>query len=205
MQFLLENSKPSDSQVSGSFRSSCGIYPNLCHLLLLDTEAAVEVLRYAFMEDYSRGADNCLSDLSACNLEQKDNDSQSTENLHSMAQIAIDKLVYVLDLESDKIRSFSLAENVEVWPSVKDLGHLVQFIVFLVTCKGAAISRQVFKHILEHLTSADWLHWDSSHRPEASKREKQVLALLKVVPQTDWSMNVLELCAQAQFHQVDFV
>ncbi|KAJ0975965.1 hypothetical protein J5N97_017930 [Dioscorea zingiberensis] len=201
LQFLLEDSKSLDSQVSRSFRSSCGTWPNLCHLLLLDTEATLEVLRHAFIKDDSTELDNCLSDLSASNLEQKDNDSQSAKNQYLMAQSAIDKLIYVLDMESNKIRSFSWDESVEVWPSEKDLGQLFQFIVFLVTWTGAAISRQVFKHILEYLTSVDWIQCDSSQRPEASKREKQVLALLKVVPQANWSSNVLELCAEAQFHQ----
>ncbi|KAF8412055.1 hypothetical protein HHK36_000008 [Tetracentron sinense] len=60
VQFLLEDSNALNSQVTTSFKLSTGACPNLYHLLQLDTEATLEVLRYAFPEDEIPQSDNSL-------------------------------------------------------------------------------------------------------------------------------------------------
>lgn len=201
LHFLLEDSKSLTSQVLKSFKSSCGTCPNICYLLWLDTEATLEVLKCAFLNE-RRKSDNSSSDLVASSMEFENiDDFESLENQNAVVQSLTDTLISVLDLDSDVLRSFVVDDDVEVWPSKKDLGHLLEFIAFLVSCKRATISGRVLKHILEYLTSQELVPCCPSQKTEAYQREKHVLSLLKAVPQTDWSSYMLHLCTEAQFYK----
>jgi AMMECR1 domain-containing protein len=68
----------------------------------------------------------------------------------------------------------------------------------------ADVSKSVLSQILEYLTSQNTFSPSvATHHIISKRREKQVLALLEVVPETDWNdSHVLDLCEKAQFYQV---
>lgn len=202
LQFLLEDSKTLTSQVLKSFKSTCGSCPNLCYFLWLDTEATLEVLKCAFIGDHIK-SNNSLHSLAGNNVEtENENDLEIINNLHVLVQKTTDTLISVLDLDSDVIRSFVVDGNLEVWPPKPDLVHLLEFIAFLVSSRGATISGRVLKHILEYLTSQELETCSPDQKTDTYNREKQVLTLLKVVPRTDWSVSyMLHHCAEAQFYK----
>ncbi|WOK95317.1 hypothetical protein Cni_G04024 [Canna indica] len=198
LQFLLEDSKSLTSQVFKSFKACCGICPNLSYLLWLDTEATLEVLRSAFSD---KGPTQMDDSVHLTVDSEKEDDFQSLKNQDAMVQSIVNTLNHILDLESEVIKSFPM-EDTEVWPSKKDLGQLLEFIAFLVTYRQATITGRVLKHILKHLTSHDGIQDCPNNKAESSKKEKQVLTLLKVVPPMDWnSDDVMHLCMDAHFHQ----
>ena len=93
----------------------------------------------------------------------------------------------------------------ETWPSKKDAGHIIEFITHYVARERAKVSRDILSQNLEYLTS------EISFSPSVSRqnieihkrREKQLLTLLEVVPDTDWDAPyLLHLCERCQFHQV---
>ncbi|KAJ3693979.1 hypothetical protein LUZ60_009459 [Juncus effusus] len=164
LQFLLEESKSQNSQISQTFRASCNTCPNLSHLLVTDTEATLEVLKFA------------LTDL------------------ESTVQDLTNTLVQILGLENETLISFQFEESGVNWPVKKDLGHLLNFLSFVVSQKGARVSARVLKHVLVYLTS--------SEKGTDIEKEKEVLGLLRVLEETKWnSDDVLDLCLNAGFHQ----
>ncbi|KAL5792140.1 hypothetical protein ACOSP7_000734 [Xanthoceras sorbifolium] len=206
VQFLLEESDAPDSQVASSLLSG-GLYLNLYHLLELDTEATLDVLRCAFVEDATPKSELNLLDSADPNLEAiKENNSMACANL--LIQNTISALVHFLDedsSETDGPASNDDSGSIEVWPSKEDIGYLFEFIAYYVACGRANVSKSVLSRILEYLTSEKNVSQSiPSYSNETSKRrEKQLLALLEVVPETDWNAsNVLHLCENAQFHQV---
>ncbi|XP_038973310.1 vacuolar protein sorting-associated protein 8 homolog isoform X2 [Phoenix dactylifera] len=203
LQFLLEDSKSSTAQVMKSLKSYSGRCSNLCSLLWLDTEATLDVLRCSFTQEEPKKIDSSLTDLAESNIEHgKGIDFESQDYQNVMVQNITSTLIEVLDLESDVIRTFVMDDNMAVWPSKKDLGHILEFIAFLISCKKASISGRVLMHILEYLTSCGLTPNDPSLKTESSQKEKQVLTLLKVVPQTDWKYDdVLHLCMKVNFYQ----
>ncbi|CDP16328.1 unnamed protein product [Coffea canephora] len=61
--------------------------------------------------------------------------------------------------------------SLETWPSKKDAGHIIEFIIYYVACERAKVSRDILSQNLE--------------------REKQLLTLLEVVLDTDWDAPYL--------------
>lgn len=203
LQFLLEDSKSVTSQIVKSFKSSCKVCPNLCYLLWIDTEATLEVLRCAFTEEGSETSDDSINVVEAPVEHELEIKSESLENRNSMVQNITNVLIDVLGLENEMIRSIVMDAETAIWPSVKDLTHLLEFISFLVSCKQATISPRVLKHLLDYLTSSDMALYGPNEKALTSQKQKQVLKLLSLVPQTHWnSDDVLRLCEKAQFHQV---
>ncbi|XP_071909874.1 uncharacterized protein [Coffea arabica] len=95
--------------------------------------------------------------------------------------------------------------SLETWPSKKDAGHIIEFITHYVARERAKVSRDILSQNLEYLTS------EISFSPSVSRqnieihkrREKQLLTLLEVVPDTDWDAPyLLHLCERCQFHQL---
>ncbi|KAH0980060.1 hypothetical protein GBA52_007237 [Prunus armeniaca] len=73
------------------------------------------------------------------------------------------------------------------WPSKKDIGHLFEFTAYYVACGRANVSKHVLSQILEYLTSKNnFPSWVAGDSITPKRREKQVLGLLEVVPETDW-------------------
>ncbi|GKU87858.1 hypothetical protein SLEP1_g2191 [Rubroshorea leprosula] len=206
LQFLLQvsdgqNSKPvSNSSFGGAFL-------NLYHLLELDTEATLDVLRCAFIEDKTPKPDSSFLESADANVEAKRENDLRTESQDMLIQSTVDALVCVLNknvTSTDGAASIDKTESIKAWPSYKDMGYMFEFIAFYVACERANVSRNVLHQILEYLTSENTGPESSASTNASSKRrEKQLLALLEVVPETDWNpSHVLQLCENACFYQV---
>ncbi|KAF5732004.1 vacuolar protein sorting-associated protein 8 isoform X1 [Tripterygium wilfordii] len=195
VQFLLENSDTSNSLAVSSLFSG-EAYLNLYHLLELDTEATLDVLRCAFVDNED------------ANVEEEKNTDTAVRWQNSLIQNTIDAMVYIVNKDvsrKDEDASTDNTGSVEVWPSKKDAGRLFEFIAYYVAYSRAHVSSSMLGLILEYLTSEDnFFPIASRHSIITSKRrEKQVLALLKVVPETDWNaFRVLDLCEKTNFFQV---
>lgn len=205
MQFLLEESDNPNSLVVSSLLSG-GSYLNLYHLLELDTEAALDVLRCAFVADANIKSDFTEHDSSDPNLEATLENDLIADSDDLLVQNTINALVNVLDKDKSKTdgHASNSGHREEVWPSNNDIGHLFEFIAYYVSCGRANVSKRVLCRILEYLTSEKSVSQNTSnHGNEISKREKQVLALLEVVSEIDWNASyVLHLCENACFYKV---
>ncbi|RVW37739.1 Vacuolar protein sorting-associated protein 8-like [Vitis vinifera] len=205
VQFLLEDLNALNSQAVSSLSSTRAL-PNLYHLLELDTEATLDVLRYAFVEDEITKPDVSLHDSTDANMEAGKEIDLMGEIQNLLVQNTVNALIHILDI-SQKNRSSGSSDigSLELWPSKKDMGHLFEFVAYYVACKRANVSKTVLSQILEYLTSENKLPQSSSKESVGTlkRREKQVLALLEVVPEKDWDASyVLHLCEKAEFYQV---
>ncbi|PPR88490.1 hypothetical protein GOBAR_AA32197 [Gossypium barbadense] len=207
LQFLLEVSDRQDKK-SASTSAFEGAYLNLYYLLELDTEATLDVLKCAFIEEISPEPDSSFSESGDANEEAKKEKDLMAESETMLVQKTIGALVHVLGkntLQTDGVASYDDSEFIEAWPTKKDVGYLFEFIACYVACGRAKIPKTVLNQILEYLTSVnDSSQSVSTMSTERSKRrEKQLLALLEVVPETDWDQSyVLQLCENACFYQV---
>ncbi|KAF3945609.1 hypothetical protein CMV_028031, partial [Castanea mollissima] len=106
--------------------------------------------------------------------------------------------------QTERLDSEDVSGLIKEWPSKKDIGHMFEFIPYYVACKRANVSRSVMSQILEYLTSQNNFPTSvSSHHITSTRREKQVLALLEVMPEIDWNASsILGLSEKAQFYQV---
>ncbi|XP_022861232.1 vacuolar protein sorting-associated protein 8 homolog isoform X2 [Olea europaea var. sylvestris] len=202
VQFLLEISSAQNAWTDRNLPSN-GACPNLLHLLELDTEATLDVLRFAFPEEDEIGH---FSEGSM-NLELAEvNDSMDESQI--LVQKVVDVLADILDgsyfqtgssINSDDINSR------EIWPSKKDAGHMYDFTAYHVACGRANVSNKILTQILEYFTSEINISQSLSGQTTEiiRRREKQLLALVEVVPETRWDTPyLLHLCAKAQFYQV---
>lgn len=146
--------------------SSTKAYKNLYHLLELDTEATLDVLKCAFIDSRSQCQD--------------------------LIQNTVDVLAIVLET--------SKTQPEIIWPSKDDIGRILDFISHFVACGEAKISKEILTQTFEYLTLDNI---ESKSLDFLKNREKQVLALLEVVPETDWDDGYLfDMCEKAQFYQV---
>ena len=207
VQFLLEDSNALKSQTVAS-QSSTKALPNLYHLLELDTEATLDVLRCAFVEDETTKPDVSLHDSTDANIEAGKEIDLMAEIQNFLVQNTVNALIHILDVCQKNRSSGNCDGSLELWPSKKDVGHLFEFIAYYVACKRANVSKTVLSQILEHLTLENNLPQSSSKESVGTlkRREKQVLALLEVAPEKDWDVSdVLHLCEKAEFYQVLFI
>uniref|UniRef100_A0A5B7BN45 RING-type domain-containing protein n=1 Tax=Davidia involucrata TaxID=16924 RepID=A0A5B7BN45_DAVIN len=206
VQFLLEDSNAPNSWAVTSL-SSAGAYLNLFHLLELDTEATLDVLTCAFVEDEIPKPDYSLNDSANENVEaMKENDSMA-ESQNLLVQKTVNALVHILDTVNSQTDMATSSDDsgIEDWPSKKDIGHIYEFIAFYVSCKRSNVSSSILSHIFEYFTSEINLPPSVSRLniETLRRREKQVLALLEVVPEAEWDASyLLHLCEKAQFYQV---
>uniref|UniRef100_A0A7N2MV20 Vacuolar protein sorting-associated protein 8 central domain-containing protein n=1 Tax=Quercus lobata TaxID=97700 RepID=A0A7N2MV20_QUELO len=204
LQFLLEHSDAPNPKAVSSL-SSGGPYLNLYHLLHLDTEATLDVLRCAFVEDEIPKPKLSSHDSADKNTEPKIENDNGCQNI--LVQDTVSSLICILNRDisqTERSDSEDVSGLVEEWPSKKDIGHMFEFIAYYVACGSANVSRSVLSQILEYLTSQNNFPTSvSSHHITSTRREKQVLALLEVVPEIDRNASsVLGLCEKAQFYQV---
>ncbi|XP_061336462.1 uncharacterized protein LOC133283598 isoform X2 [Gastrolobium bilobum] len=206
VEFLLEDSNTLKSQTVSDFVPRRP-YLNLYHLLELDTEATLDVLRCAFVEDEISNA--CSSLLNSANksiVEAKKENNNDTETQSALVQNTVDVLVQIIDMNvfpTDTTSNSGDGGLIKEWPS-KDIGYLFEFIAYYVALQRARVSKDVLCQILEYLTSDSYFSTNVSvHSSTPKNREKQVLALLKVLPESDWDASfVLDLCERAKYHQV---
>ncbi|KAJ9171579.1 hypothetical protein P3X46_014929 [Hevea brasiliensis] len=207
VQFLLENSSALNSRVVLGL-SSRGTYLNLYHLLELDTEATLDVLRLAFMDDENPKPEFTSHDVANINMENEQENITTIESQNILVQNTLNALVQIIEKDASQAAEHASSDDtgsVEAWPSKRDIGNLFEFIAYHVACRKAYVSSSVLSQILEYLTSESNLSASiPAHVIKTLKRrEKQVLALLEVVPETDWNSSyVLQLCEKAHYHQV---
>ncbi|KAI9093990.1 hypothetical protein K1719_026988 [Acacia pycnantha] len=205
VEFLLEESNVLKSQRVSDFgaRRPC---LNLYLLLELDTEATLDVLRSAFVEDEISNSSSSSVDLAHRDDEEaKKGIRDITETQNLLVQNTVDALIRLIVVSPTDTTSISGGDGLlKDWPSNKDIGHVFEFISCYVALQRAKVSKSVLFQLLEYLTSESVFPISGSLLSSTSeKREKQVLALLKVLPESDWDPSyVLGLCEKAQFHQV---
>ncbi|KAL0547682.1 hypothetical protein IC582_012106 [Cucumis melo] len=212
LQFLLENSDAVDTRSISNKSSEVGCL-NLYHLLELDTEATLDVLRCAFVEVEFLKTNSSLDGPVDAIMELQDEKNSISGRKNFLIQNVVDALVHVLGkaiCETDESPDGDNITLVDDWPSKKELIHLFDFIATYVACGKATVSKDVVGQILEHLISnthipetSDFLPRVTANSVHSRKREKQVLSLLEVVPETHWNpSSVLRMCEKAQFFQV---
>ncbi|KAL3830545.1 hypothetical protein ACJIZ3_019347 [Penstemon smallii] len=196
LHFLLEASTAPDASVVTRLTLD-GTYANLLHLLELDTEATLDVLRCAFTEDeiststHSQESDNFIM--------------ESTES-EKLIQKIVDVLAGILDasyFQTDSL--FCSNGSIEIWPSKKDVGHIYDFIAYYVAYGRANVSREILSQILEYLSSDVYNSYNTpcDTIEIIKRREKQLLSLLEVVPDTHWDAPyLLHMCEKSHFHKV---
>uniref|UniRef100_A0A7N0ZV75 RING-type domain-containing protein n=1 Tax=Kalanchoe fedtschenkoi TaxID=63787 RepID=A0A7N0ZV75_KALFE len=197
VQFLLDASK----SPTNSVLDSKGAYPNLYHLLVLDTEATLDVMKCAFVESEVPEAE--VSPPSGADAMKTETDDYKTADFpYVLVQQTVDALVHLI--EESFISNKPYVED-EVWPTKKDAGYIFEFIAYYIAHQRCKVSRIVICNILDYLASDSIVSTDfSANEIDLSKkREKQVLSLLEVVPQDEWDASyILNLCERARFFQV---
>ena len=205
VEFLLKDSCTPKSQTVSDFvsRRPC---LNLYLLLKLDTEATLDVLRCAFMEDGISNASSSSPDSANKPIEEAKKENDITETQNALVQNTVDALIQIIDVNivpTDTTSGSGDDELIKECPS-KDIGYVFEFIAYYVALQRAKISKGVLCQILEYLTSDSQFSTNVSVQGSTPKnREKQVLALLEVLPEPDWDASfVLDLCERAKYHKV---
>ncbi|KAI3843581.1 hypothetical protein MKX03_022406 [Papaver bracteatum] len=199
--FLLEDSKAMVSELATGCKSPSGACPNLYHLLWLDTEATLEVLRFAFLEVPKSDLDSTNPDMQ----DNEENSEKSNENQNLMVQHTINSLANILDVKISEVDGLCVdgTGSLRIWPSKEDIGHLLEFISYFITWERATVSKPVLRRVLEYLISETTLSPRNVKTENSKSREKHVLAVLRAVSETDWeSSYVLHLSEMAQFYLV---
>ncbi|KAH6791560.1 transducin family protein / WD-40 repeat family protein [Perilla frutescens var. hirtella] len=199
LDFLLEDSSAPNSWAVTSLPST-GAFASVLHLLELDTEATLQVLKLAFTDIELPTSSHPSEELTNINMESAESEK--------LVQRVVDILAGVLD--AGYFRSDSSVRNTDinladVWPSKKDVCHMYDFIAYYVAYGQANVSRDILSQILQYLTSeVNILDTLSEKTTDIFKRrEKQLLSLIQVVPETQWDAPyLLHLSEKAQFHQV---
>ncbi|KAL2575460.1 hypothetical protein GLYMA_16G018400v4 [Glycine max] len=205
VEFLLKDSCTPKSQTVSDFvsRRPC---LNLYLLLKLDTEATLDVLRCAFMEDGISNASSSSPDSANKPIEEAKKENDITETQNALVQNTVDALIQIIDVNivpTDTTSGSGDDGLIKECPS-KDIGYVFEFIAYYVALQRAKISKGVLCQILEYLTSDSQFSTNVSVQGSTPKnREKQVLALLEVLPEPDWDASfVLDLCERAKYHKV---
>lgn len=200
LDFLLEDTSAPNAWAVTRL-SSTGAYANVLHLLELDTEATLQVLKLAFADIELRKPDPPEESIKI--------NMQSAKS-EKLVQKAVDILASVLDtgeFRSDSPVCSTDIKLAEVWPSEKDVGYMYDFIAYYVAYGQATVSKDVLSEILQYLTS-EVSSSDTQSDKTADifrRREKQLLSLIRVVPETQWdASHLLHLSERVQFHQVFF-
>ncbi|CAJ1950547.1 unnamed protein product [Sphenostylis stenocarpa] len=204
VEFLLKDSCTSKSQIISDFVSR-RLHPNLYLLLKLDTEATLDVLRCAFLGDEISNACSASPDSANKPIEEERKEDNVTETQNALIQNTVDALIQIIDMNvvlTDTTFSSGDDGLTKEWPS-KDIGYLFEFIAYYVSLQRAKISKGMLCQILKYLTSDSHFSTNISvHGSTPKNREKQVLALLEVLPKSDWDTSfVLDLCERAKYHQ----
>lgn len=199
LDFLFEDTSAPNSWAVTSLPST-GAYANVLHLLELDTEATLQVLKLAFADIELTTTSHPSEELTNINMESAESEK--------LVQRVVDILAGVLDachFRSDSLVCSTDINLVEIWPSKKDVSHMYDFIAYYVAYGQAKVSKDILSQILQYLTSEiNILDTMSEKTTDIYKRrEKQLLSLIQVVPETHWDAPyLLHLSDKAQFNQV---
>ncbi|GJX44311.1 vacuolar protein sorting-associated protein 8 homolog isoform X1 [Tanacetum coccineum] len=191
ISFLLEDSSAPSSWGLTNL-SSTKAYRNLYHLLELDTEATLDVLRCAFIDEVPK-SDHSLHELAV----KKDSTSPSQDLVQKtvdvLALIPVTISIWAIKLDTSRA-------------SKDDICHTLDFVSHFVACKELKVSKELLGQIFEYLIfEAAYIPpiTESKTMESFKKRGKEVLALLEAVPETDWDDRyLLDVCEKAHFYQV---
>lgn len=200
LQFLLEDSSASNSQLTANMPFKVP-YPNLRHLLELDTVATLDVLVCAFDDDGISKSSYLSENLANTGMVELNHLVSRNEKL---IQEVIDVFSVIVGISYSRggcSTIYDVDRSEEAWPSIKDTWCIFEFIAHYVACQRAKVSRDILIQILEYLTSD--ISAAPAHTIDSKRKERQLLALLEVVPETDWDApHLLSLCEKSQFHKV---
>lgn len=200
---MLESSATPNSRDSSRL-SSRETYRNVYPLLELDTEATLDVLRCAFAEAEVSQPESSQNSADS-SVQVKEESIVEAQHSNSFVQKTVDVLINILHKyisQSDRSCDDG-GDPVEEWPSKKEIGYMYEFIAHYVACGKANVPKKVLSYMLKCLTSENFASSNTEQGLVYKKREKQVLAVLKVVPENDWDTSyVLQLCEEARFYQV---
>ncbi|KAG6395280.1 hypothetical protein SASPL_145922 [Salvia splendens] len=177
-----------------------GAYANMLHLLQLDTEATLQVLKLAFVDVELSPSGQPSEEATDINMKSDDSDK--------LVQRVVNILAGILDagyFMSDSPVCSTETNSVEVWPSKEDVGHMYDFIAYYVAYGKATVSKDILSQIIQYLTSEVNISDTLSEKVTDifRRREKQLLSLIQVVPGTQWDAPyLLHLSEKAQFHKV---
>lgn len=179
---------------------------NLYHLLELDTEATLDVLRYAFAESEMVDHETLSLESGEVSLESKTDGSISEDRCNDiLIQNVIEALVHIIDggfSQLDESGDPDDSKSDKKWPSKEDTSHLCEFVAYYAARGRASIPKSVLAQILDYLTSD---HILPTYNMSPKMRENQFLNLLQAVPETNWDVAyVSQLCEKAHFYQVSF-
>jgi hypothetical protein len=158
------------------------------------------------MEDKISNSSSSSQESADRPIEEAKEENNVTETENVLVQNTVDALIQITDMNvvpSDTISS-SGDDGLTKEGTLKDKGCLFEFIAYYVARQRAKVSKGVLCRILEYLTLDNHISTNvSSHSSTPKNREKQVLALLEVVPESDWDVPfLLDLCERAKYHQV---
>ncbi|KAM3247330.1 vacuolar protein sorting-associated protein 8 [Capsicum annuum] len=201
VQFLLEEASSPNSSTAMCLPYG-GPNPNLLSLLELDTEATLDVLRYAFVEDENERYNPLWNPVNS-KTETTEVDISTIEGAN-LVQKVVDVLAVILNLSYFQTGgSFNSKDErcTDIWPTSKDTENVLDFISFLIASEKAKVSKDTLSQIFEYLTLG---FNDSGLIVETFKRkQKQLTALIEVLPEEDWDAHyLLNLCERGQLHQV---
>ncbi|CAM8890178.1 unnamed protein product [Rhodiola kirilowii] len=203
VRFLLDASNSPNNSLLHSEKA----YPNLYHLLELDTEATLDVLKLAFKTEVPGAEVSPSGGADARETKSEDHITAEADSQNILVQQTVDTLVNLIGQSSISIKPYVEDEtkSLDVWPTKKDVGYLFEFIAHYIVHQRCSMSRTVICQILEYLASESIVSTDLSKNEikVLKKREKQVLSLLEIVPRAEWDASyVLNLCERVHFWQV---
>lgn len=205
VQFLLEEASSPNSLTAMCLPYS-GPNPNLLSLLELDTEATLDVLRYAFVEGENESYSPAWN---PANLETETTEVDiSTIEGANLVQKVVDVLAVILNLSYFQTGgSFNNKEErcTDIWPTRKDTEYILDFISFLIASEKAKVSKDTLRQIFEYLALGNETYPNVSGLivETFNRKQKQLTALLEVLPEEDWDAHyLLNLCERGQLHQV---
>ncbi|XP_055810838.1 uncharacterized protein LOC129880699 isoform X2 [Solanum dulcamara] len=205
VQFLLEEASSPNSSTAMCLPYS-GPNPNLLSLLELDTEATLDVLRYAFVEGENESYSPAWNPANS-KTETTEVDISTIEGVN-LVQKVVDVLAVILNLSYFQTGgSFNNKDErfTDIWPTRKDTEYILDFISFLTASEKAKVSKDTLHQIFEYLTLGNETYPNVSGRivETFNRKQKQLTALLEVLPEEDWDAHyLLNLCERAQLHQV---
>lgn len=208
VQFLLEEASSPNSSTAMCLPYS-GPNPNLLSLLELDTEATLDVLRYAFVEGENESYSPAWNPANS-KTETTEVDISTIEGVN-LVQKVVDVLAVILNLSYFQTGgSFNSKDErfTDIWPTRKDTEYILDFISFLTASEKAKVSKDTLRQIFEYLTLGNETYPNVSGRivETFNRKQKQLTALLEVLPEEDWDAHyLLNLCERAQLHQVLFL
>lgn len=212
LQFLLDQ-QFSTREMALSHTAESNVYPRLWHLLQLDTQATLVVLRLAFPTEgplsigkqgwayLEAGADNTSDALERISNEARGvtGTSQLVDDGIRYVQAVVNALIEVINAASliSKEDATELDYPGQSWPFVQDVGFVLEFVAQFVASRHAVVGSAILTLIVKYLTSS------SLNKTNRSGTEELLARLLQNVPQSDWDLAyTLHLAQRAAFWQV---